>query len=46
MTVINHSESLDELSELKTKLDEDIALTRSNDKGEQDGPDYKECFIS
>jgi hypothetical protein len=37
MTIINHSESIDELSELKVKLEEDISRTRSNDKGEQNG---------
>lgn len=42
MTTLNYCESLEELNELRIKLEEDISRTRSNDKGGQNGmiPDF------
>jgi hypothetical protein len=42
MTALNYCESLEELNELRIKLEEDISRTRSNDKGGQNGmiPDF------
>ena len=37
MTTLNYCENLEELNELRIKLEEDISKTRSNDKGGQNG---------
>lgn len=37
MTTLNYCESLEELNDLRVKLEENISRTRSNDKGGQNG---------
>lgn len=37
MITLNYCESLEELNELRIKLEENISKTRSNDKGGQNG---------
>jgi hypothetical protein len=37
ITAVNYSTSLEELNELRLKIDEEILRTRSNDKGGQNG---------
>ena len=37
LIALNHSDNLEELNEVKLKIDEEILRTRSNDKGGQDG---------
>ncbi len=39
LTTINFTENIDELTEIKLKIDEEIAKTRAKDKGGDDGMD-------
>lgn len=41
LLVLNNSESLDELNEVKLKIDEETQRTRSNDKGGQNDQEIK-----
>jgi hypothetical protein len=44
--VISNSESIDELVELRKKIDQEIIQTRSNDKGGQHDQEIKQALSS
>jgi hypothetical protein len=46
LATINYSESIDELNELKMKIDQEILYTRSNDKGGQKDQEIKQTLSS
>lgn len=46
LIVLNHSDNIDELNEIKSKIDEEIQRTRSNDKGGQNDQEIKQQLSS